>query len=476
MQTHIPITQRPLFSLLHTSARPDQWRQVYDAWLDNCANPAAVEYVLVVDTRWGFTHLPTLRPQDKVMWNDGRRCCVDGWNIAAAASTGLILIVSADDQYPCENGNWDRELIAKVPPTTDFIIRVSSGARNEQSRNVMVMPIMSRPRYEKQGFVFWPEYESMFADQDLCESAYADGVVVDAWDLLFPHHHPVVDPTVQIDEAYAFQNRTEAYTTGEAILTRRRANEFGKRNTGSEHGSPVAVMPSPAKKETIAFGLPGEVFSQSWVAGWTTILRDLAPHYHLDPLFCWSSSVFTTRTTIWKSFRDSRPQPDWMLWMDDDNLVTPEQIQMLIFDLKANPEYDMAVGWCWCGGDVYDTLEPRISCGVFQLNSPRICRYITEQELMAGMGPLAEIGFSGFPVVLMRRSILSKLDENAFAPLFGPQFNHGFAGEDISFCHRAWQAGVKIVVDRRVKVPHLKLRSIEPLAVQTAGVVEAVAG
>ena len=55
----------------------------------------------------------------------------------------------------------------------------------------MVMPILSRAWYENQGFVFFPEYESMFADNDFCETARQAGVVIDARHLMFPHRHPM---------------------------------------------------------------------------------------------------------------------------------------------------------------------------------------------------------------------------------------------------------------------------------------------
>ena len=44
----------PLFSILHTSARPEAWRAVYDDWMSKAVHPENVEYVLCVDERWGF--------------------------------------------------------------------------------------------------------------------------------------------------------------------------------------------------------------------------------------------------------------------------------------------------------------------------------------------------------------------------------------------------------------------------------------
>ena len=49
-----PEAKKPRFSILHTSARPHAWRAVYDAWLAAADHPEDVEYILVVDERWGF--------------------------------------------------------------------------------------------------------------------------------------------------------------------------------------------------------------------------------------------------------------------------------------------------------------------------------------------------------------------------------------------------------------------------------------
>src|ERR1035437_2439846 len=189
----------PLFSILHTSARPDKWRAVYDDWMAKCVRPEDVEYVLVIDPRWGFdiedmTKYDTRFDNVHVVLNNRRRCYVDGVNLAAEASTGSILIVNADDQFACEA--WDGELLrfGLLPEGEDlFVLEVSTGTPNEHERGVMVMPILSRARYEQQGYVFYPEYESMFADNDFCETARQDGVVIDARHLMFPHRHPMFD-------------------------------------------------------------------------------------------------------------------------------------------------------------------------------------------------------------------------------------------------------------------------------------------
>jgi hypothetical protein len=161
-----------LSSILHTSARPDVWRAVYDDWMSKAVRPESVEYVLCIDPRWGFSmdaaKYDTPLDNVRVVVNDRRRCYVDGVNLAAEESTGDMLIVNADDQFACPD--WDYELsmavnrvsaIGETAPmaaiSRPFVIEVSTGTPNEHDRGVMVMPILSRVRYEAQGYVFYPD-------------------------------------------------------------------------------------------------------------------------------------------------------------------------------------------------------------------------------------------------------------------------------------------------------------------------------
>ena len=83
-------------------------------------------------------------------------------------------------------------------------------------------------------------------------------------------------------------------------------------------------------------------------------------------------------------------------------------------------------------------------------------------ELAATQG-LVKIDWTGFPLVLMRRESLCKLD-NPFAPILNPHNPYGFDSEDIAFSKRCREAGLKLACDPRVKVPHLKLRDADQIS------------
>lgn len=451
----------PIFSLLHTSARPDQWQKIFRSWLDNCSAPDLVEYVLVVDERWGFStdhqdYLGILRPQDKLIFNTKRRCYVDGVNTAAKRSTGKILIVIADDQY-CPS-LWDQRLLelstAGIRTRSDeFVVEVNTGTPMEHDRGIMVMPILSRKRYERYGYVFYPEYESMYADNDFCALARRDGCVIDMRDrTIFPHKHFLTDQSVTIDEQYKEQMRPEAFARGRALFEARKANDFCDVHLQENPASQI-----PTKQKSIAVCLPGERFSMLFLSAWTTLLSHMLGRYLTMVHFGYSSSVFVTRNALaLETLNSGGANVDYVLWLDDDNTLTPDQLEILIHDLDSHPDLAGVVGWCWVQTDGY-AVEGTVSVG--RLDEIGRSLPLREEELQTAPGALIPIDWSGFPCVLMRPQALMTA-KCPFTAIVDERFSWGMAGEDVSFFIRAKKAGMKFAVDRRVEVPHFKTRAV----------------
>ena len=459
----------PTFSVIHTSARPHKWREIYDAWMANCDRPADVEYVLVIDPRWGFDLNPALYAGTHVdnivvVQNTGRRCYVDGVNLGAKASSGEILIVNADDQYPCPH--WDIALIDaafySAEPYRPYVLEVSTGTPAEHERGIMVMPILSRARYQAQfGNIFYPEYESMYADNDFCESARKDAVVIDARHLVFPHVHwsflttpdgggmslPARRDRDIVDES---QNSNEAYAIGQAILERRRAHGFN-------------LNQQAAFTRSIALCLSGENLHRRWVNS----ILDLQAHLiarGFELMRVWGSetigyttNVYVTREQMRRAIMNADQKPDLALWIDDDNPLTPAQFDQLLADLDSHPEVDGVSGWCWIHTEAKTNFM--VSCGLWSPDHLHWDPFPPEFACETEPRPF-ETG--GLPCLLMRLSALEKAGDGAFLPTVDNRLEHGMTGEDLSFFLHAERGGAKFLVDPRVRVPHLKLVEVIP--------------
>lgn len=157
-------------------------------WRSRADEPDSVEIVICVDGNNTEARVAAMGVQNaKVIvqplppFN-----CVRGWNKAAENTTGKVIICIADDFSP--PAHWDTLLKQLNPPgwmDGEFIVHTEDGYVHD----IAVLSILTRKRYNKFGYVFYPQYESMFTDTEFTEVAYRDGVVIQAKQLLFEHMH-----------------------------------------------------------------------------------------------------------------------------------------------------------------------------------------------------------------------------------------------------------------------------------------------
>ena len=228
---------------------------------------------------------------------------------------------------------------------------------------------------------------------------------------------------------------------------------------------PTNGQPGPmasARRVSIGICMPGESFSSAWVSNWTNLFMSLlASGYDPAPLFGYSSSVFVTRASLAFEMMHSAAPIDYILWIDDDNIVTPEMFQRLKRDLEEHPEADMVAGWSWVEPNAMTGTPAIISCGRLKPNYTVEPFDFGEIKRAAVADTLLEAQYTGFPCVLMRYGLLAKAGPNPFAAILGDELRWGMTGEDLAFCvHARERGGALILVDAKVKVPHLKTAAI----------------
>jgi len=431
---------RPTFSLCHTTARlPDGWRAAAQAWNDAADNPGDIEHVLVTDDP-DFVPYPDSQPifaDTKIGVNRGRKCAVDGWNKSAELSTGRFLITLADDWFPCPH--WDTEFLKMIPDLDgEYVLEVDTGGNH----GLLTFSLLTRKYYQRYGYLFWPQYLGMYADNEFTIVARRDGVVIDARHLYCEHRHPLYGHG-QMDETHKHQHRPEAFEVGEEIY-RRRLVHLG-----------FAKEYIPARKFLIAMCLPFEWVETAWVANMLKLSHYIASESNLVPIPGYSSNPHMTRMGMTQQVLAIEPLPDMVLWIDDDNLVSALNFARLFSILKQYPDIDGATGWCYRGHESENLMT---SCGIFEDGKRR---FYTPEELSSGP-EIKRVDFTGFPCFLMRGSALKKIGWQAFKPILDDSFPFGFRPEDIAFCDVAREAGLKFVVDRLTEVPHRKVQDLRP--------------
>jgi hypothetical protein len=201
-------------SLLHaTRGRPAQAAAAQQKWLNRAANPDAIEHIFGLDADDPTSCFLNVFNHVYTRGNGGP---VEAWNACAAKSRGEVLVQLSDDWEPPMH--WDKLILEAIGDTSkSAVLAVSDGHRKD---DLLCMAILTRARYKQQGYLFHPEFFSMFSDNWFSRQAFKDGVVIDARDrITFEHVHPAFGKAA-MDETYARSNDGYHYKTGEGIFRR----------------------------------------------------------------------------------------------------------------------------------------------------------------------------------------------------------------------------------------------------------------
>lgn len=213
----------PIFSLAYTSVRSEMIQGVVASWLAASSGRHKIEVVISVDGNnpESIEAAQAVRDARVVIQNEPPFNCVRGWNLAAEHTTGKVIIAVADDFKPCQD--WDEKLLALKPGwiDEDWAVHTEDG----YVHNIIVLAIITRKRYERFGYLFYPKYLSLFCDTELTEVAYGEGRVLDAKHILMEHLHPDCFKRARDkhDQEHASQTR---WNIGEMLFNYRKNQGF----------------------------------------------------------------------------------------------------------------------------------------------------------------------------------------------------------------------------------------------------------
>lgn len=225
-----PHLQKQLFSIVHpTRGRPGQAWQCFHMWTQLFSGHNKLEYVFSLDADDAGSYFPILRNESGGAGRDMKvvihqnATMVEALNRGARHARGEILIYVSDD-FECLP-NWDVEIQKAVHgkgKNGDWVLFVYDGIQ----KATQTISILSRKYYDRFGYIYFPEYRSMWADPDFTETARRLKKNVNAFHLTFRHRHPSVGGR-PFDGTYARQDSGEAWAWGEKIFARRKADNFG---------------------------------------------------------------------------------------------------------------------------------------------------------------------------------------------------------------------------------------------------------
>lgn len=217
----LPPPQPARISLLHaTRCRPQAAQDAHDIWSARASGAHPIEYIYSVDdddtetSAWGLYGGAVVR--------GASRGNVDAYNRAAYASSGDILIQVHDDVEPPQD--WDRLIAAKLDISKPQVLHVDDGLPDSVNKNPHLLPVMvcTRAWAQKLGGLWFPDYVSVFCDNDAGEKAYAEGCVVDGKDIVLRHHWQ----GAHRDETQIRSYSPDNWRVGKELFEQRRAAGF----------------------------------------------------------------------------------------------------------------------------------------------------------------------------------------------------------------------------------------------------------
>lgn len=146
---------------------------------------------------------------------------VEATNAAAKIATGDIFIYLSDDfMCPFEWASLVKKEFEGV--TEPMLLKVDDCLQRFEAP-VLTIPIMNRALYEKLGYFWFPEYKSMFVDEDLYWTAKKLGALKLAPHLKFPHEHVSVG---KADNDETYRRSAANWDQGKALFAKRKAAGF----------------------------------------------------------------------------------------------------------------------------------------------------------------------------------------------------------------------------------------------------------
>lgn len=214
--------------IIHPSrGRPQKARNAMTQIISSMSTSIGFTYYLSLDdddlTLNSYRNIFAVFPKIKLVVGNNPHEVVQATNRAAEKIQAEKVILCHTDDYFFGEG-WDKTLFEfiKTINTDIFLIHFPS-VRN--AKNKAIPQVLSAGLYKKLGYVFYPKYVSMYADDDLYHAAKSLDAVYSLRDWPMEHRNPVFG-FGRRDDTGKRTNRPEAFRVGRRVLKDRRTRNF----------------------------------------------------------------------------------------------------------------------------------------------------------------------------------------------------------------------------------------------------------
>ena len=192
--------------------------------LDTMTSGVPVTYYLSLDRDdpCAPAYMTLLQDVTGILVADNPHEVVQASNRACALLDDEDFIIANTDDYRFDQG-WDQHLLDLLATLPDECLVWHPDYLNKD--RLAAPQMLSRGLYRRLGYMFWPEYLSMYADADLYEAAHALGCDYPLRPMRFRHLHPAFG-TRPMDETTKRTEAPEKHAQGRRVIEARRRRGF----------------------------------------------------------------------------------------------------------------------------------------------------------------------------------------------------------------------------------------------------------
>ena len=222
-----------------TRERPEQFLKVLNLLNEKATDKDNIYYLITVDDDdptkdaviKGITqryHMVKGAPRCPLIGlglsNNKIHACNRSMEVYTKALSWDIVVLMSDDMIPQIDG-WDeiiRQAMLKYYPDTDGCLWFNDGYQDR----ICTLVIMGRVYYNRTHYIYNPEYNSLFADNEQTEVAQGMDKMTYFTTVLFKHEHFINNSQTKRDKLY---DKNEAYfNIDKEIYEQRKAKGFPK--------------------------------------------------------------------------------------------------------------------------------------------------------------------------------------------------------------------------------------------------------
>jgi GT2 family glycosyltransferase len=339
-RTQYPLSPDPARILVKfpTRSRPDRFLRTLEQWRGGLSGLHDVLFLVVADADDPTMNTPAMRAKlesmGSVVFHVGRhRTKVEACNAEVGKHPFDILLLAADDMLPVAPG-YDaivaRDMRERFPGL-DGAIHYFDGCC--QDPKLLTISVMGRSLYERFGYVYHPEYLSLFCDNEFTDAVRAWGKCHDSPDRIIRHDHIRKTPD-------ALYKRNDTFYRDQAVYLRRRAAGFPapgdvqRRAVPADHDAPAlsVLVPALESRRDALRELLASLESQR------ALLRGGRPVEVLVNLDNRQKTVGKKRNELLESARG-----DYCVFVDDDDRVAPSYLEDILAAISGRPAADCVV-------------------------------------------------------------------------------------------------------------------------------------